>query len=322
MAERDVVARLDEAIETILGGKDSAGAPAGSELAGLLAVAVELAELPDERFRARLAAELSGGTSKGVEMEKPREEQTVTPYIMVREPERLLAFVRDAFGAAELSRGTGGAGGLHAEVAIGDSKLMIGGMPTLPEEAPAAIHLQVDDVDAVHARALAAGAAEIEAPSDQPYGERVSALRDAMGNEWYPAKALPGFEAEWAELRAANLYLHPAGAGRLLDFLTAAFGAEVREAHRSPDGTVVHAKVRLGKSIVELGEAHDPYPPLPTAIFLNVPDTDAAFARAVAAGAAPLQPPTDQPYGLRTAALKDPFGHTWYPAAPIRGAKP
>jgi PhnB protein len=70
-------------------------------------------------------------------METTRQE-TVTPYLTVRDPERLLAFVREAFGAVELFRGTGSAGGLHAEVRVGDSKLMIGGMPGLPQEFPAA----------------------------------------------------------------------------------------------------------------------------------------------------------------------------------------
>jgi len=51
---------------------------------------------------------------------------TVTPYLMVEEPTKLIDFVKQVFGATELMRGTGSAGGLHAEVRIGDSMVMIG----------------------------------------------------------------------------------------------------------------------------------------------------------------------------------------------------
>ena len=113
---------------------------------------------------------------------------TVTPYLMVREAVKLIDFVKQAFAATELFRGTGSAGGIHAEVRIGDSMVMIGGAGTWNgEPMPAAIYLYMDDVDAVYKRALQAGAASLSEPADQPYGDRIAGVKDPFGNVWYIA---------------------------------------------------------------------------------------------------------------------------------------
>ena len=113
---------------------------------------------------------------------------TVTPYLMVREAAQLIDFVKQAFAATELFRGTGSAGGIHAEVRIGDSMVMIGGAGTWNgEPMPAAIYLYMDDVDAVYKRALQAGAASLSEPADQPYGDRVAGVKDPFGDTWYIA---------------------------------------------------------------------------------------------------------------------------------------
>lgn len=75
---------------------------------------------------------------------------TVTPYLMVREAAQLVDFVKQAFDATELFRTTGSAGGLHVEVRIGDSMVMIGGGGTWNgEPMPAAIYLYMDSVDTI-----------------------------------------------------------------------------------------------------------------------------------------------------------------------------
>jgi PhnB protein len=113
---------------------------------------------------------------------------TVTPYLMVQEAAKLIDFVKEAFAATELFRGTGSAGGIHAEVRIGDSMVMIGGAGTWNgEPMPAAIYLYMDDVDAVYKRALQAGAASLSEPADQPYGDRIAGVKDPFGNVWYIA---------------------------------------------------------------------------------------------------------------------------------------
>jgi uncharacterized glyoxalase superfamily protein PhnB len=87
-----------------------------------------------------------------------------------------------------MSRGIGSAGGLHAEVQIGDSMVMIGGGTAggtwRGESMPAVLYLYLDDVDGVYARALAAGATSLAEPADQLYGERSAGVRDPFGNEW------------------------------------------------------------------------------------------------------------------------------------------
>jgi len=111
---------------------------------------------------------------------------TVTPYLTVREAAELVDFVKQAFGATELFRSTGSAGGLHVEVRIGDSMFMIGGGGTWSgEPMPAAIYLYMDDVDVIYERTLKAGATSIMEPADQPYGDRLAGVKDAFGNVWY-----------------------------------------------------------------------------------------------------------------------------------------
>jgi PhnB protein len=96
--------------------------------------------------------------------------------------------VKEAFAATELFRGTGSAGGIHAEVRIGDSMVMIGGAGTWNgEPMPAAIYLYMNDVDSVYKRTLQAGAASLSEPADQPYGDRLASVKDPFGNTWYIA---------------------------------------------------------------------------------------------------------------------------------------
>ncbi len=111
---------------------------------------------------------------------------TVTPYVMVKEVERFIVFLKEAFGAIETHRSTGSAGGLHIEVKIGDSMLMIGG--TLDGEPfPAALYLYLPDVDTVYQKALQAGATPVSGPEDHSYGDRSAWIKDSFGNTWFLA---------------------------------------------------------------------------------------------------------------------------------------
>jgi uncharacterized glyoxalase superfamily protein PhnB len=112
----------------------------------------------------------------------------VTPYLQVRRPAELIDFVKGVFGAVETGRTTGSAGGMHAEVRIGDSMVMIGGMESIEKEAPAVIYLYIPDVDEAYERALAAGAKSLLPPTDQPYGDRNAWVQDPFGNTWYLAR--------------------------------------------------------------------------------------------------------------------------------------
>jgi len=321
MAERHAIDRLDDAIDLLLAGRE-ATVPAGDRrLAGLVRVVVELTELPRDEFRARLradlekaAARMKGEKEMTTAVSPVREGfHTITPYLRVKRAEELLDFVKRAFGAEETLRAKGSAGGLHAEARIGDSMLMMGGSPGMPfDEMPTALHLYVPDADAVYRRALEAGASSLQAPTDQPYGDREAGVRDVAGNYWYIAthKAGAGYVPEG--MRAVTPYLHPRGAAQLIDYLKQAFGAEEVARYASPDGVIHHAKVRIGDSILEMGEAHGPWQPMPPAIYLYVEDVDKVHERAVAAGGTSKQAPADQPYGDRSAHVEDPFGNTWY----------
>ena len=108
----------------------------------------------------------------------------VTPYLVVPDVDALVRFVTQAFGATELSRTPGSAGGMHVEVRIGDAMVMIGGNPK-NEPMPAMLYLYMHDVDGVYKRALKAGASSIMEPADQNDGERRAGVRDAFGNSWY-----------------------------------------------------------------------------------------------------------------------------------------
>lgn len=242
---------------------------------------------------------------------------SVTVYITSRQPNGLIEFVKQAFGAVEILR-MQAAQGLHAEVRIGDSVLMIGGGDAMHSAPlPTALHLYVPDADAVYRRALEAGAASLREPVDQTYNDREASVRDKFGNHWYIATRR-GANPVPEGLRTLTPYLHPRDTAQFIEFLKHAFdGAEV-ERHASAHGAIVHAKVRIGDSMLEMSDAHDNWQPMPTMFYLYVEDCDAAYQSAVEAGAASLEAPADQPYGDRRAGVKDRWENLWYIATHVR----
>jgi PhnB protein len=257
--------------------------------------------------------------SKAAETKPVREGfHTITPYIAVREAAELIEFVKRAFGAEGQVLGTGSGGGIHAEVKIGDSMLMIGGGAAWNgTPMPTALHYYVSDVDAVYRRALEAGATSLMEPGDQFYGDREAAVKDLAGNHWYIATHLGGSYIP-PGLHSIQVFLHPHDAASLVEFLVRALGVEEISRHTAPDGTIAHTTLRLGSSTFEMGEAHGPWQPMPTMFNLYVPDADALYRRAMEAAAESLAQPADQPYGARTAAVKDPAGNLWYFSTPIK----
>jgi len=289
-------------------------------------IATHKEDISPEEMRSRAEAFMRQQATKPVSKQEaaktlkpiPEGFHTVTPYITVKRAEQLINFVKQAFGASETFRTTGSASGLHAEVRIGDSMLMMGGSEQMTHpEMPTALHFFVPDSDTIYQRALQAGATSIQEPSDLDYGERTGAIKDPFGNEWYIATN-KGAHYIPEGLRAVNVYLHPRGADKLIDFLKEGLGAEVVARYAGPDGTVVHAKVRIGDSVIEMGEAHGPYQPMPTMLYLYVEDVDALYHRVVQAGGISMQVPAEQPYGDRTAHIKDAFGNSWYLATHVK----
>jgi PhnB protein len=113
---------------------------------------------------------------------------TVTPYLTIRDVPRLIEFVQQAFGATEILRMPGPDGAVvHAEVAIGDSRVMMGEANASSPPMPGNIHLYVVDADALYHLALQAGATSLREPTDMFYGDRMAGVRDPVGNYWWIA---------------------------------------------------------------------------------------------------------------------------------------
>jgi len=117
-----------------------------------------------------------------------------------------------------------------------------------------------------------------------------------------------------------------AGAAKAIDFYKKAFGAEELMRFAGPDGSIMHAELRIGDSIIMLG---DEMPDQgvkgpksiggsPVSFFMYGENVDAAWKKAVDAGAKPIMPLADQFWGDRTGCLEDPFGHQWWLAQHIQ----
>src|ERR1035441_8059324 len=322
MAKRSPADRLDRLVAEVVTAEDAAGfAPKDRRLAPLARLAADLRDLPRPSFKARLKSDLERRASMSTAAVSYIRAgfHTITPYVEVPQAAEMIDFVKNVFGAQELFRGTGSAGGIHAEVRIGDSMMMIGGGSALRgTPTPTMFQYYVPNVDEVYARAIAAGAT-VSLDLTENWGDRFGAVRDVFGNEWIISTHLgPRYVPQG--LRDVTIYLHPVGAPKMIDFLKRAFAAEEFVRYDSPEGAVLHAKVRIGDSMIEMGDAHGPWQQLPTAIYLYVPDVDAVYRSAIAAGAVSLSEPADQPYGDRLAGVQDSWSNRWYIATHIRGA--
>jgi uncharacterized glyoxalase superfamily protein PhnB len=224
-----------------------------------------------------------------------------------------IEFLKSAFGGVERLRVPTPDGKImHAEVAIGNGAIEVGDANEQHRSSPTDIHLYVDNADATFARALEAGATSIYAPTDDhPSGDRWGAATDPFGNRWYIATKrdwTPGPEG----VPSVQPYLHLRGADKMIPFMEAAFGAETIGLHKSPEGIVHHATIRIGNATLEIDEAHGEYQPKPCHLHIYVPDTDAIYAQALRAGATSIEIPQDKPYGDRAAGVKDMFGNSWF----------
>ncbi len=130
--------------------------------------------------------------------------------------------------------------------------------------------------------------------------------------------------------RAVTPHLVVRDAGKAIDFYIRAFGAVERFRMPGPDGHVMHAEVTIGDSIVMLCDEHPEHgslgpqagKPSPVTLHLYVEDADAAFRRAVAAGAEVRMPLADMFWGDRYGQVADPFGHSWSIATNVREVSP
>jgi PhnB protein len=117
--------------------------------------------------------------------------------------------------------------------------------------------------------------------------------------------------------RTVTPYLVVPDADAELTFLKAAFSATEANCQRNSDNTVMHAEIKIGDSLVMLGQAGGPEP-RPAALYLWVEDVDTTYRRALKAGATSESEPEDKPYGHRNAGVIDRNGVTWWIGAPVR----
>ena len=320
MAERALTDRLDETIDAIVARGDATAALRDPELAPLARIAADLRHYPDPDFKARLRAQLQRRTTMTAVLTETGIREgftTITPYIRVHEA-GLVDFLAQVFDARETFAARGGGGGMHREVRIGDSMVMIGegaaGAGGAMPIRPTAFHVFVKDADATFQRAIAAGATSLGEPADRPYGERSGFVRDRFGNHWYISTPL-GPESVAGALRTVTPFLHTTEAAAYDDFLQRALGA-TEEMRHDEGGRLRYARLRIGDGAIELGEGE----PMPGSFLVYVADPDARYQRALAAGAASVMPPTDQPYG-RIAGVEDSSGNQWFFSRPAPASR-
>ena len=328
MAKRSLALQLDEAVQAMLVSLQPRPEKAPDrELTALVRVAQALRELPRKEFWAALKSDLqrrgsmNEGTAAGagavaaaraLHYQRPGL-TSITPYVIVRPAAQFIEFLKMAFEGVERVRMPAPDGSImHAEVSVGNGAIEVGDGNEEYPTAPGAIHLYVDDADATYDSALQAGATSIYAPTDDhPSGDRWGAAKDQFGNLWYiatPKGWTPGPEG----LRSVQPYLHLREAHKMIAFLEAAFGAEAMGVHKSPEGAVLHATIRIGNATLEIDEAHGEFQPMPCHLHVYVPDTDAVYAQALRAGATSIETPQDKPYGDRAAGVKDAWGNSWF----------
>jgi len=337
MPKQDLFDQLDDALNVVLTSRDAQSLPLDPSLRPLVSFADNLRGLPRPQFKAALRAQLSAESHQAhlnneLSPRSPKEAalvpaptnpiregfHTITPYLHPRSADRLIAFLTKAFGAELIARVPRSDGSvMHAQLRIGDSMIEMGEPQGPYDVMPSAIHLYVPNADAVYESALRAGAVSLQPMTEQAYGDREGCVRDPENNNWYIAThRSTGFAPQG--LRTITPYIHAQGADKVVEFLIRGFGAQELERAQSADGIIHHAKLRIGDSVLEIGESHGQWQAMPAALHLYVPDTDSLYGRVIAAGGISVSPPADAPYGDRAAVVSDRFGNFWYLATQIR----
>lgn len=134
----------------------------------------------------------------------PPGSSTVTPYLCVSDVGQLIEFLQRTFDAKEQYRTTLPNGAImHAQVKIAESSVMMGQVPQDYKAMVGMLYVYVTDVDAVYGRAMEAGATSIAGPADQFYGDRVAAVKDPSGNQWWIATHIEDVPNDEIARRAA-----------------------------------------------------------------------------------------------------------------------
>jgi uncharacterized glyoxalase superfamily protein PhnB len=272
-------------------------------------------------------------------------------YLAVSDAAAAIDFYTDAFAATEVFRVVGDDRRIgHAELRLGAVTLMLADeypevgavAPTSLGGSPVLLYLQVDDCDAAHDRALAAGATSERAPADQTHGNRVATLRDPFGHRWmlaqpiapldledYAARETGSWQVEAAPAAARTegtveesvwSCLNSGDAPSLIRLLVEVFDFDERlvVADETNPSVIHHSELRWpgggGVMIGSSGRPDDEYAQMPigtASVYLVTDRVDELWDRAVGAGLTVVRELRDEDYGSRGFSVRDPEGNIW-----------
>jgi PhnB protein len=335
------IEQLHKAVEAMLSRADGKPPNVAASIEPLLRIAAGLRDLPRESFKARLKSELEGRNRMSTVAETVTAvRMTASPRLAFRDPAKAIEFYQRALGAKETFRFEVGGQIPHAEIMIGDSTVNIAGewpeggrfsAETLGH-SPVSMSIQVDDVDTFTERAVAAGMKLMRAAQTQFYGHRDALLQDPFGYSWAVVTVIEEMSVEEMHRRMQGPTKGPEG-GKLpepkkgvspipkgyrmvtpylvvpdvdavINLVMKTFGGE--EIFRAAGGAGgYHCEVRVEDSMLKIGGGGAGVAwkgePMLGAFHVYVRDCDAAYKRALEAGAKSLAEPTDQEYGERSA---------------------
>jgi PhnB protein len=314
MSKRPLIDQLEEAISRIMADPEGATLPADPAVLELLHLARDLRDLPRPDFIAALKSDLERKALMSTTVALRPGFRTITPYLLPPGPE-FIDFLKRVFDAEETERTETGIGRFHAEMRIGNSMVMIG--VGSGRHLPGTFIIYVKNADDTYRRALDAGATSL-AEVTENYGDRFGVVQDPAGNGWCIATYL-GVQPIVAQdqLNTITPIFGVVESSRFIQFLKQAFNAQEVIRYDSADGNAVHAKIRIGNSVIAVGEAHKPAEAKPVMIYMYVADCDALYDQALRAGAKPVSPVANQSYGDRHGGVEDAWGNQWYIATPL-----
>lgn len=262
---------------------------------------------------------------------------TVLPHIVYRDLQEAIVWLTHAFGFVEHYRYGNPASG--AQMRAGNAFIMLkqaGREEKTPKElgfGTGSLTVFIEDVESHYKRAQSLGVTILEEPHETVYGEFQYAAQDLDGHHWLFSRHAKDLSPdEWGARVAHREGMPPRispmlsvrNGKKAVEFYVRAFGADVLFQTEDEPGNVV-AELSAGgarfwiadESPQNLSFSPESLGGGTVRLVMIVDDPDAAFARALSAGATPVWPVADQRYGWRVGRLVDPFGHHWEIGKPL-----
>ncbi|MCY7410402.1 MAG: VOC family protein [Chitinophagales bacterium] len=143
----------------------------------------------------------------------PEGYHTLTPFVMVKDADKLIEFIKNAFGGKEISvHKTPDGTIMHAELQVGDSRMMLGEATEKYPAMSGMLYLYAEDCDALYKKALECGATSLREPTNEFYGDRSCGVMDAAGNQWWIATHIEDVSPEEMSQREEELRKQQPGA--------------------------------------------------------------------------------------------------------------